>query len=138
MKNSLSSLGGWLCGMAVAAALLIGGVLWAGDRQLFGIRSQNGENTRACVMQSASTAIACTASLSASSNALHANSRYLIQCADDSYVLAGTTAPTATANNYTFVSPKWAIVDMASDDSAFYVACLNANSSVGCRVWECL
>jgi hypothetical protein len=138
MSRTLLTLVSLVGGIAIAASLMVGGTILAGDRTLFGTRSATGENTRACVMHAASTPIACTTAASASSSALNVNSRYLIQCGDDSYVTAGTSSPTASATSYTFIAPKWAIVDFATDDSAQYMACLNINSSTGCRVWECL
>ena len=127
-----------LAGFALATLAISAHMVLASTRtdQLFGTRTTHGDNTRACVPKAgAATAIACTASASASSGALTADSRYLIQCEHDAYLVWGTSAATATSSG--FIIPRRVAFDFATDDTVLYVACLNVDSDGACRYIEC-
>ena len=94
--------------------------------------------TRACIFQpGAWTAIACTTAAAAETAALNAWSRYVLQCADDSYFRTGTSAATAAATASDGWLPMGTWLPIFTTNTIKYVGCLNKNNSVGCVILEC-
>jgi hypothetical protein len=92
--------------------------------------------TRACAFQpGAATAISCTTASSASSGALNSWSRYVIQCADNTYLRWGVAAISSTSADLYVPAGVW--LEFITTDTLKFVACLNISSSVGCKILEC-
>lgn len=78
----------------------------------------------------------CSAAAAASSSALTAWSRYIVQCRSDSYVAwADVSTDNADANDGYLPTGTW--LPFMTDGTIRFFSCLNVTSDTDCRLIEC-
>jgi hypothetical protein len=94
--------------------------------------------SRACVFPTGGwTTVDCSNVAAASSAALTANTRYVVQCTDDSYIAWGTAATGQDADSSDGYVPDGSWLEFLTTDTIVYYSCLNINSDADCRHIEC-
>lgn len=93
---------------------------------------------RACMFPSGGwTIVNCSNVAAASSAALNAWSRYVIQCGVNSYLATGTAATGQDADTNDGYLPAGAWLEFMTTDTIKYISCLNIGSDSDCRLVEC-
>jgi hypothetical protein len=94
-------------------------------------------NTEACLFPIGGwTIVNCSAAAAAQSGALNVNSKYIVQCGDDSYIATGDQA-TDEADSSDGYLPEGAWLELRTSRSVRYISCLNVNVDSDCRYIEC-
>lgn len=127
--------------LAMVAVLTVGGFVFGQPSGQHGLVRTAEDLTalsgRSCIFPDGGwTIVNCSNVAAASSAALNAWSRYVIQCTDDSYIATGTaTGQAADANDGYLPNGSW--LEIMTTDSIKYYSCLNKTSDADCRHIEC-
>lgn len=128
---------GLCAGALIACAFLFGQELIAATRRTN--TTESGMTTRACTFATGGwTKVDCSNVAVAYSAALTPNTRYVIQCTDDSYIAFGTAASGQDADANDGYLPNGAWVEFYTSDTIIYYNCLNKNADADCRHIECM
>jgi len=138
MKSTAS----FITGVVLTAVLLTVGIVSAQTQQHSSLQdfspAQTAGASKACMFPDGGwTIVDCSNSAAASSAQLNRNSRYVVQCGDDSYIATGDTAASDDADSSDGWVPSGAWAEFMTDYSVRYLSCLNKNVDSDCRYIEC-
>lgn len=95
-------------------------------------------HVRGCIFPAGGwTIINCSNAAAASSAALTAWSRYIMQCGDDSYFAMGTAGTGQDADSNDGWLPSGAWLELVTTSTLKYISVKNKNSDSDCRIIEC-